>query len=80
VSDPEKLMHKRKERIINHVCYLDMNLYLPKYAVKIIDGLDLDVLLEQTLFPSISEYYLNEIIFDEKKFQSLIPIKPRELL
>jgi hypothetical protein len=76
VSDPEKLLHKRKERITDPVCYLDMNLSLPKDGVKIIDDLDFDLLFEQTLFRSRSKSYLNEIIFDEKKFQSLIPTNP----
>jgi hypothetical protein len=76
VSDPEKLMCKGKERIADPLYYLDMNLSLPKDGVKIIDDLDFDLLFEQTLFRSRSESYLNEIIFDEKKFQSLIPTNP----
>ena len=54
VSDPEKLLHKRKERITNSVCYLDRNLSLTKDGVKIIDNLDFDLLFEQTLFRSKS--------------------------
>jgi hypothetical protein len=76
VSDPEKLLHKRKERITNPVCYLDKNLSLPKDRVKSIGDLDFDLLFYQTLFRSRSKCYLNEIIFDEKKFQSLISTNP----
>jgi hypothetical protein len=76
VSDPENILHKRKEKITDSVYYLDMNLSLPKDEVKNIDDLDFDLLFEQTLFISISESYLNEIIFDGKKFQSLIPTNP----
>ena len=40
VSNLEKLMHKIKERIIDRVCYMEMNLYLPKDGVKNIYDLD----------------------------------------
>jgi hypothetical protein len=76
VYDLKKLLHKRKERIKNLVCYLDMNLYFPKYGVKSIDNLDFDLLFEQTMFRSRSKSYLNEIIFDKNKFQYLIPTNP----
>jgi hypothetical protein len=76
VSNPEKLLHKRKERTIDSVSYLDINLSLPKDGVKSIDDLDFDLKFEQTLFRSRSESNLNKIIFDEKKFQSLIPTVP----
>jgi hypothetical protein len=76
VSDPEKLLHKRKERITDAVCYLDENLSIPKDGVKSIDELDFDLLYEKTMFKSRSSSYLNEITFDEKKFQPLIPTNP----
>jgi hypothetical protein len=76
MSDPEKILHKRKERITDSVCYLDRNLSLPKDRVKIIDDLEFDLLFKQTLFRSKLESCLNEIIFNEKKFQSLIPTNP----
>jgi len=56
--------------------YLDKNLSLPKDKVQSIDDLDFDILFKQTLFRSRSESYLNEIVFDEKKFQYLIPTNP----
>jgi hypothetical protein len=80
VYDLGKLLHKIKERIKDSVCYLDKNLYLPKYGVKSIDDFVFDLLLEQTLFRSRSESYLNEIIFDEKNFQSLIPTNPPQVV
>jgi hypothetical protein len=80
ISDPEKFIHKIKERITDPVCYLDMNLSLPKYGVKSIDDLDFNLLLEQTLFRCRSESYLNEITFNEKKFQSLIPTNPLQTI
>ena len=79
MSDTEKLMHKRKERITDPTCYLDRNLSLPKDGVKIIDDLDFELLFEQTMSRSRLESYLNEIISDEKMFQSLIPTNPHEL-
>jgi hypothetical protein len=72
VSDPEKLVHKRKERPISPVFCLDKNLSLPKDGVKSIEDLDFDLKFEQTLFRTRSESSLNEIIFDEKRFQDLI--------
>jgi hypothetical protein len=50
VFDPEKPMHKIKERITDPVFYLDKNLSLPKDGVKIIDNLEFDLLFEQNLF------------------------------
>jgi hypothetical protein len=76
VSDPEKLLHKRKEKTVQSFSFLDKNLSLPKDGLKSIDDLDFDLKFEQTLFRSRSESKLNEIIFDEKKFQSLIPTVP----
>jgi hypothetical protein len=64
--DPEKLLHKRKEKTIKSFSYLERNLSLPKDGVKSIDDLDFDLKFEQTLFRSKSESNLNEIIFDEK--------------
>jgi hypothetical protein len=49
ISNLENLLHKRKERITNPVCYMDRSLSLPKDGVKIIDDLDFDLLFEQTL-------------------------------
>jgi hypothetical protein len=71
--DLEKLLHKGKERVPNPLYYLDRNLCLPKDRVKSIEDLDFDLLFKQTLLRSRLESYLNEIIFSENKFQSLIP-------
>jgi hypothetical protein len=79
VSDPEKIVHKRKERPISPVFCLDRYLSFPKDGVKSIEDLDFDLKFEQTLFRTKSESSLNEIIFDEKRFQDLIlaaSIKP----
>jgi hypothetical protein len=76
VSDPKKTLRKEKEQIPDPFYYLDRNLSLPKDGVQSIDDLDFDILFEQTLFRSRSESYLNEIVFDEKKFQSVIPTNP----
>jgi hypothetical protein len=70
--DPEKLVPKRKERKISLVFCLDINLSLPKDGVKIIEDLDFDLKFGQTLFKTRSKSSLNEIIFDEKRFQVLI--------
>jgi hypothetical protein len=79
MSDPEKIVHKRKERPIIPFLCLDIYLSFPKYGVKSIEGLDFDLNFEQTLFITKSESILNEIMFDEKRFQDLIldaSIKP----
>jgi hypothetical protein len=76
VSDPEKIPHKEKEQIPDMFYYLDMNLSPPKDGVQSIDDLEFDTLFEQTLFRSKSESYLDEIVFDEKRFQSVIPTNP----
>jgi hypothetical protein len=76
VSDPEKLLHERKEKTFKSFAFLDRNLLLPKENLKSFDDHDFDLNFEKTLFRSRSESKLNEIIFDENKFQSLIPIVP----
>jgi hypothetical protein len=81
VSDPEKLLRREKEQVPDPFYYLDRNLSLPKDGVQSIDDLDFDTLFEQTLFRSKSETCLDEIVFDEKRFQSLIPNKiPRAVV
>jgi hypothetical protein len=67
VSDPEKLVHKRKERKIGPIFCLDRYLSLPKDGLTSIEYLEFDVKFEQTLFITKSESCLNEVIFDEKK-------------
>ena len=54
VSDPEKLLHERKEKIMDSVYYLERNLSLPKDRVENIGDLDFDLLFEQNLFISRS--------------------------
>jgi hypothetical protein len=76
VVDPEKLLHKRKEKASDSGIFLDRNLSLPKDGVKSIDDLEFDIKFEQTLFRSKSESNLTEILFDEKKFQSFISVVP----
>jgi hypothetical protein len=44
--------------------------------VKSIDDLDFNLKFEQTFFRSRSKFNLNEIIFDEKKFQTLTSTTP----
>jgi hypothetical protein len=75
VPDPKKLLHGEKEQEPDPFYYLDRKLSLPKDGVQRIDNLDFDTLFEQTLFRSKSETYLDEIVFNEKRFQSLIPNK-----
>jgi hypothetical protein len=79
VFDPEKIVHKRKEMPISLVLCLDRFLSFPKDGLKSIEDLDFDLKFEQTLFITKSESCLNEIIFDEKRFQDLVSatsIKP----
>ena len=76
MSNPKKLLHKGKKKIPDPFYYLDRNMSLPKDGVESIDDLEFNLLFEQTLFRSKSKSYLKEIIFDEKKFQSVIPTNP----
>jgi hypothetical protein len=80
VFDPEKLLCRGNERIVYPICDMGRNLYLPKDGVKRINNLDFDLIFEQTLFRSRLESYLNEIIFDEKKFEYLIPTNPPQIV
>jgi MinD-like ATPase involved in chromosome partitioning or flagellar assembly len=72
VSDPENIVHKRKENTISLVLCLGIYLSLTKDGVTSIEDLDFDLKFEKTLFRTKSESCLNEIIFDEKRFQDLI--------
>jgi hypothetical protein len=76
VVDPEKLLHKRKEKASHSGIFLDRISSFPKDGVKSIDDLEFDIKFEQTLFRSKSESDLTEILFDEKKFQSFIIVVP----
>jgi hypothetical protein len=49
------------------------NLSLPKDDAPSIDDLDFDALFEQTMFRSKSKSSLDDIVFDQKRFQALIP-------
>ena len=51
---------------------LDRYLSLPKDGVTSIEDLEFDVKFEQTLFKTKSKSCLNEVIFDENRFQHLI--------
>jgi hypothetical protein len=68
VSDPEKIVHKRKERKIILDLRLDKYLSLPKYGVTSIDDIEFDVKFEQTLLRKKSKYCLNETLFDKRRF------------
>jgi hypothetical protein len=75
MCDPEKLLRKVKEQAPHPFYYLDKKSSLPKDGVQNIDDLNFDTLFEQTLFRSKSETNLDDIVFDEKRFSSLIPNK-----
>jgi hypothetical protein len=77
---PEKLLHKRKERVIDWGIFLDIILSLLEDRVKRIDDLDFDIKFEQTLFRSKLESNLKEVLFHEKKFQSLISTVPIQII
>jgi hypothetical protein len=80
VSDPEKIVHKRKEKAISLVLCLDMYLSFPKYGVTSIEYLDFDVKFEKTLFRTKSESCLSEIIFDEKRINVFILVASAKLV
>ena len=70
-----------KEQVPDPFYYLDISLSLPKDHVQSINDLYFDTLFKQTLFKSKSETCLDEIVFDEKRFQSLIPNKiPQDIV
>jgi hypothetical protein len=54
VDDPEKILHKRKEKASDSGIFLDINLSLPKDGGKSIDDFDFDIKFELTLFISRS--------------------------
>jgi hypothetical protein len=72
VSDPEKLVRKRKERPVTPVLRPDRYLSFPKDRVTSLEDLEFDVKFEQALFRTKSESCLSETIFDKKRFQDLI--------
>jgi hypothetical protein len=73
VCDPEKLLCRTREKVSDPFYYLDRIMSLPKDDAQSIDDLEFDALFEQTLFRSKSETNLDEIVFDQKRFQALIP-------
>jgi hypothetical protein len=73
MCDPEKLLRRTREKASDPFYYLDKSLSLPKDDMQSIDDLDFDALFEQTLFRSKSETSLDDIVFDQKRFQALIP-------
>jgi hypothetical protein len=72
VSDPEKLVRRRKERPVTPVLHPDRYLSFPRDGLTSIEDLVFDVKFEQSLFRTKSESCLNETIFDEKRFQDLV--------
>jgi hypothetical protein len=72
VSDPENLVHKRKERPVTPVLCLDQCISFPKDRVTSIEDLEFEVKFEQALFRTKSKSCLSETIFDEKRFQDLV--------
>jgi hypothetical protein len=72
VYDPEKILRRTREQASDPFYYLDRSLSLPKDDAQSIDDLEFDTLFEQTLFRSKSETSLDEIVFDQKRFQTLV--------
>jgi hypothetical protein len=52
--------------------YLDRSSSLSKDGTQSTDDLEFDAFFEQTLFRSKSETNLDEIVFDQKRFQALV--------
>jgi hypothetical protein len=73
VCNPEKLLHRTREKASDPFYYLDRSFSLPKYDAQSIDNLDFNALFEQTMFRSKLETSLDNIVFDQKRFQALIP-------
>jgi hypothetical protein len=73
VCDPEKLLCRSREQVSDPLYYLDRTLSLPKDGAQSIDDIYFDALFEQILFNSKSKTSLDKIVFDQKRFQTLIP-------
>jgi hypothetical protein len=73
VCDPKKFLRKTREEALDPFYYLDKILSLPKDNVQSIDDLDFDTLFEQTLLRSMSKNSLDNIVFNQKRFQAMIP-------
>jgi hypothetical protein len=73
MCDPKKILCRTREQALDPLYYLDKILSLPKDSAQNIDDLDFDALFEQPLFKSKSETSLDDIVFDQKRFQALIP-------
>jgi hypothetical protein len=73
VCDPEKLLCRTREQVLEPFYYLDRSLSLPKDDAQIIDDLEFDALFEKTIFRSKSKTSLDDIVFDQKMFQAMIP-------
>jgi len=63
-------MQNRQES--TKIMYLDWVSSFPKDVVQFIQDLDFDIKFEKYLFRSMSESYLSQILFYEKRFISLI--------
>jgi hypothetical protein len=72
VYDPKKILHRTREQVSDPFYYLDRSMSLPKDGAQIIDNLEFDAFFEQTLFRSKSQTSLEEIVFDQKRFQTLV--------
>jgi hypothetical protein len=72
VCDPEKFLCRTREQASDPFYYMEISLSLPKDDAQSIDDLELDGLFDQTMFKSKSETILDEIVFDQKRFQTLI--------
>jgi hypothetical protein len=75
VCDLEKLLCREREKVPDPFYYLEISLSLPKDGLQSIDDLNFNTLFEQTLFKCKSETNLDDIVFDMKRFRSLIPNK-----
>jgi hypothetical protein len=73
VYDPEILLCRVRGHAHDPFYYLDINISFPKDGAQRIDDLDFDALFEQTLFRSKLETNLDHIVFDEERFQYIIP-------
>jgi hypothetical protein len=72
MSDPEKIVRKRKEHPVTPVLCPNQYFSFPKEGATSIEGLEFDVKFEQILSRTKFEPCLRETIFDEKRFQELI--------
>lgn len=73
VENPEKILRKSSSKVSKETYQLYKSTYLPVEVVKSIDEVTFHLKLEYSLFKSMSESDLSQIIFDPKLLSPITP-------